>query len=304
MIEEEDFLPAVTITWNPIDDVQVRAGYSETITRPQFRELAPAVFVNTETDANFFGNPFLQNAAIKNYDLRGEYYFSRDQFIRVGLFYKDLENPIEEILVPAETLQTTFINAPAAELYGVEIEYEQTLPLYDWFEWSFFEDRDVSLRTNYTWSDSEVSSEGEEVAINIGTNLNPVRGTANAAGRIEDGRRLQGQSEQLFNLQLGLTDYNANADYNLLVNFVSERIRSGEILARNLPAILERPPLSVDFVYNKEFVAWGGGYEVSLNIENIFGDDYEAFQEVGSDRVDVDVYDLGTVISVGLKRSF
>ncbi|MEL7231335.1 MAG: TonB-dependent receptor [Pseudomonadota bacterium] len=304
VIEEEDFLPAVTITWNPLDDIQVRAGHSETLTRPQFRELAPAVFVNTETDANFFGNPYLQNAAIKNYDLRGEYYFARDQFLRVGLFYKDLENPIEEILVPAETLQTTFINAPAAELYGVEIEYEQTLPLYDWLEWGFFEDRDLTVRTNYTWSDSEVSSEGEEVAINIGTNLNPVRGTANAAGRIEDGRRLQGQSEHLFNLQLGLTDYEANADYNLLINFVSERIRSGEILARNLPAIIEEPPLSVDFVYNKEFEAWGGAYEFSLNIENILGDDYEAYQEVGSDRVDVDVYDLGTVFSIGLTRNF
>lgn len=304
VIEEEDFLPAVTITWNPIDDVQVRAGYSETITRPQFRELAPAVFVNTETDANFFGNPFLQNAAIKNYDIRGEYYFGRDQFFRLGLFYKDLENPIEEILVPAETLQTTFVNAPAAELYGFEVEYEQTLPLNDWLDWAFFEDRDVMVRTNYTWSDSEVSSEGEEVAINIGTNLNPVRGTANAAGRIEDGRRLQGQSEHIFNLQLGLIDYEANANYNLLVNYVSDRIRSGEILARNLPAIIEEPPLSVDFVYNREFEAWGGDYEFSLNIENIFGDDYEAFQEVGSDRVDVDVYDLGRVISVSLKRSF
>lgn len=304
VIDEEDFLPAVTITWNPIDDIQVRAGYSETITRPQFRELAPAVFVNTATDANFFGNPYLVNAAIKNYDLRGEYYFDRDQFLRVGLFYKDLENPIEEILVPAETLQTTFINAPAAELFGVEVEYEHTLPLNDWFGLSFFEDRDFTVRTNYTWSDSEVSSAGEEVAINIGTNLSPVRGTAAADGRIEDGRRLQGQSEHLFNLQLGLSDYDAAAEYNLLLNFVSERIRSGEVLARNLPAIIEEPPVTLDFVYNKEFAAWGGDYEFSMNIENILGEGYEAYQERGGDRVDVDTYDLGTVFSLGLKRKF
>ncbi len=303
VIDEEDVLPAITITWNPFDDLQVRAGYSETLTRPQFRELAPAVFVNSETDANFFGNPYLVNASIKNYDLRGEYYFARDQFITLGLFYKDLTNPIEEILVPAETLQTTFINAPAAELFGFEVEYEHVLPLDRWFGWDVFEDREFQVKTNYTWSDSEVSAEGD-VAFNIGTNLNPVRGTTAAAGRIEDGRTLQGQSEHLFNLQLGLIDEGARAEYNLLVNYVSERIRSGEVLARNLPAILEQPPTTVDFVYNKTFDLRGGEYQFSLNIENIFGEGYEAWQERGSDRILVDTYGLGTVFSVGLKRSF
>ena len=143
VIDESDWFPAATITWNPIDDLQLRAGYSETLTRPQFRELAPAVFVNTETDVNFFGNPYLVNASIKNYDLRAEYYFSRDQFVTLGLFYKDMENPIEEILQPTETIQTTFINAPAAELYGAEIEYEQILPLHDWLGWEFFSERDL-----------------------------------------------------------------------------------------------------------------------------------------------------------------
>lgn len=303
VIDEEDVLPAITITWNPFDDLQVRAGYSETLTRPQFRELAPAVFVNSETDANFFGNPYLVNASIKNYDLRGEYYFARDQFITLGLFYKDLTNPIEEILVPAETLQTTFINAPAAELFGFEVEYEHVLPLDRWFGWDVFEDLEFQVKTNYTWSDSKVRVDGD-VAFNVGTNLNPVRGTTAAAGRIEDGRPLQGQSEHLFNLQLGMIDDDARAEYNVLVNYVSERIRAGEVLARNLPAILEAPPTTVDLVYNKTFDLRGGEYQFSLNIENLFGEGYEAWQERGSDRILVDTYGLGTVFSVGLKRSF
>lgn len=303
VIDEEDIFPAVTITWNPIEDLQVRAGYSETITRPQFRELAPAVFVNTETDANFFGNPFLVNADIKNYDVRGEYYFSRDQFMTVGLFYKELTNPIEEILVPAETLQTTFINAPAAELYGVELEYEQILPVQDWTKWGFFEDREIQIKANYTWSDSEVSTEGD-VAFNVGTNLNPVLGLTPAAGRIEDGRPLQGQSEHLFNLQFGLLNETAQSEINVLVNYVSERIRSGEVLARNLPAIIEEPPTTVDIVWNKGFEFRGGDYEFSLNIENLFRDGYEAYQERNDDRVDVDTFDQGSIVSFGIKRTF
>ena len=303
VIDEQNWFPAATITWNPIEDLQVRGGYSETLTRPQFRELAPAVFVNTETDANFFGNPYLVNAEIKNYDLRAEYYFARGQFATIGLFYKDMTNPIEEILVPAETLQTTFINAPSAELYGVELEYEQILPMSQWLGWSFFQDRDLQLKTNYTWSDSEVSASGD-VAFNVGTNLNPIRGTTPAAGRIEDGRRLQGQSEHLFNLQIGLLNESANSEMNLLVNYVSERIRSGEVLARNLPAILEQPPTTVSLVWNKGFEMGSGEYEFSLGIDNIFAEGYEAYQERGGDKVLVDTYNNGTIFSFGLKRRF
>jgi hypothetical protein len=301
--ESEDFLPAVTLTWNPFDEIQVRAGYSETITRPQFRELAPPEFVDTETDLNFVGNPYLQNASIKNYDIRAEYYFARDQFLTFGIFYKDLENPIEEFLVSLEPVRTSFINVPAAKLYGFEVEYEQKLPMYDWTSWSFFDTRDLQVKTNYTWSDSEVSASGN-VAINVGSPLFPVLGTTPAAGRVKDGRRLQGQSEHLFNVQLGLLNEEAGSEVNLLVNFVSERIRTGEFVARNVPAFMEQPPITVDLVYNKSFSARGGDYEFSLNIENMLGEGYEAYQELNGQRVDIDTYGKGTVLSVGLKRKF
>jgi len=303
VIDEQDWFPAVTITWNPMDEIQVRGGYSETITRPQFRELAPAVFNNSETDVTFFGNPYLVNASIKNYDLRAEYYFARDQFATIGLFYKDITNPIEEILVPAETVQTSFINAPAAELYGFEIEYEQVLPMLQWTGMSFFQDRDLQIKGNYTWSDSSVDANGD-VAVNIGTNLNPRRGTTPANGLFEDGRQLQGQSEHLFNLQIGLLNESARSEYNLLINYVSERIRSGEILARNIPAFMEKPPMTVDFVWNKGFNVGDADYEFSLNVQNLFGESYEAYQEYGPDKVYVDTYKQDTVFSVGLKRRF
>jgi len=303
LIDEEDFLPAATLTWNPIDDVQVRFGYSQTITRPQFRELASAIFVNSETDVTFIGNPFLVNAEIDNFDARFEYYYSADQFFTLGVFYKDMVDPIEEVIVPTENIQTTFLNAPAATLYGVEVEYESPLDLQNWFGWDFLGDGEVIVKTNYTWSDSEVDADGE-VAINVGTPLAPVRGTTNAAGRIEDGRRLQGQSEHLFNLQLIYSNLGAGVDANILFNFASERIRTAETLARNLPAILEEPPATVDFVLTKRFELLQGDYDFSFKIQNLLGDDYQAYQELGSTRVDVDTYDVGTIFSIGLKRTF
>ncbi len=151
---KEDFLPAATITITPVQDLQIRLGYSETLTRPQFRELAPTQFVNTETDVSFVGNPFLQNAALTNYDARAEYYFGREQFVTFGVFYKEMENPIEEVLVQiGNVTNTSFINVPSAELYGFEIEYEQVLPVRDWIDWGFFQNRDITVKTNYTWSE-------------------------------------------------------------------------------------------------------------------------------------------------------
>lgn len=319
---KEDFLPAVTITWNPLDDLQIRGGYSETITRPQFRELAPTEFLNTETDQNFLGNPFLENAAIKNWDARAEYYFGRGQFITFGVFYKDMERPIEEISQrQGDTPKTTFINVPSAELYGFEIEYEQSFYLSDWFETNFLASKEFTVKTNYTWSDSEVFAGRNPQDLGLGssafcaqfadecvvTNQQPLTPTPfllPGAGLIEDGRKLQGQSEHLFNVQLGFTDEDANSDFNLLFNYASERIRSGEALNLNIPAILEQPPMTVDIVYNKRFSLYGGEYEVSLNVENLLGEGYEAYQERGGDRVDVDTYDIGQSISIGVKREF
>src|SRR5690606_22438773 len=94
-INEDYWLPAVTATWNPIGDLQIRAGYSKTITRPQFRELTPATFLDDDTDQLVIGNPFLVNSRIDNYDARIEYYFARGQFVTLSGFYEDIQKPIE-----------------------------------------------------------------------------------------------------------------------------------------------------------------------------------------------------------------
>ena len=52
------WLPAATITWTVIPDVQLRFHGSKTIARPQFRELAPQLYTDFETTRQFFGNPY------------------------------------------------------------------------------------------------------------------------------------------------------------------------------------------------------------------------------------------------------
>ena len=124
-IDEDYFLPAVTVTWNPVGNIQVRGGFSQTITRPQFREIAPVTFSNPDTDISTFGNTNLVNSEIDNFDVRAEWYFGRGQFVTLGGFYKDISNPIETIngsgLLPGDLGGSTFVNAPEAELLWLRI---------------------------------------------------------------------------------------------------------------------------------------------------------------------------------------
>ncbi|MEM8988530.1 MAG: TonB-dependent receptor, partial [Pseudomonadota bacterium] len=317
VIEEEYFLPAATVTWNFADNLQLRVGYSETITRPQFREKSPNIFLNTETERSFVGNPFLENAEIKNYDARLEWYFGREEFITLGAFYKDLENPIEEIgrSVANESDVTTFINTPQAELYGAEFEFEKRFELYDFAqrfaegsalsEWT--SSKDLYFAVNYTYTSSEVQAGSEPVnlAAPLATGLGFVPLEISAENLIQDGRALQGQSDHLLNIQFGYEDLDVNSKATLLLNYASERIReAGTLLVgADTPDVIEEPPLTLDFVYTRGFEVWGGEYEVGFKAQNILGEEYKAFSE-GRGEVPVEEYDLGQTFAISLKRKF
>ena len=303
-IAADFWLPSITATWNFADNIQLRGAFSQTITRPQFRELAFVQFINSETDESFLGNPFLINSRVDNYDLRFEWYFAREQFLTIGGFYKDLENPIEE--VGASSLDSpinTFINAPSARLFGFELEYQQEIPLHDWLKWEWLAPRDFVFKTNYSYTDSEVSSDGEVLtaSFNAGSiEQNVIAGES----FIIDGRRLQGQSDHVVNVQFGFDNFDAGSSFRILFNYASDRIRTTESLVANQPAIIEQPPLSLDMTYSKDFSFRNGNYTLALAAKNLTGDNYDARQSGTENSIIVDRYDRGQEVSLSLKRTF
>ncbi|MBR9825925.1 MAG: TonB-dependent receptor [Alphaproteobacteria bacterium] len=303
-IEEDYVLPALTLTWTLADNLQFRTGYSQTIARPQFRELAFAEFFNTDTDQRFQGNPYLVNTEIESYDARLEYYFGRDQFATIGVFHKIMENPIEEFIIPiGDGLNTSFINAPEATLTGAEFEFEKTFDFSSRFDHSFFADREFFFKTNYTYIESEVSADGT-VTIAQGAFGQPLELVLNAAGFVEDGRALQGQSEHLFNLQVGYETFDGRARAALLYNYTGERTRAVANLSDNLPEIVEQVPSSLDFVYSRTVEIADNDWDFGFSVRNILGDDYEATQTAGDVTLPVDTYEVGTTFSLSVSRSF
>ncbi|MGJ3232714.1 MAG: TonB-dependent receptor domain-containing protein [Oceanicaulis sp.] len=303
-ISEDYVLPAATLTWTFADNLQLRLGYSETLTRPQFRELGFAEFFNTETDERFRGNPYLVNTEITNYDARLEYYFGRNQFITAGVFHKELDAPIVEYILPeGETLATSFINAPEATLTGFEIEYEQAFALADLFDGDgFWRDAEIFVKANYTYTESEMSGEGTVIVATPQAGQ-PQATTENASGYISDGQTLQGQSEHLANLQIGWEEDTHRTA--LLFNYTGERTRALANVARGLPEVVEEPPFLVDLVHSRSFELEGGDYlDVRFAVRNLLGEDYVATQSAGGTEFVVDAYEIGTTFSLSLTRSF
>jgi len=308
-LEEDFILPAATATFTFGDGFQLRLAASKTINRPQFRELTPSIFVNTDTDDRFVGNPFLRNSKSTNLDARLEYYFSANQFVTIGGFYKDFTDPIEEFIFNGlgESNATSFLNAPSAELYGMEVEFEKKWDLSELgLKSDFWAGKDFVLRSNYTYTDSSVSADGD-VSITP-PSVNPAQGVTplvlSASGLYTDGRALQGQSDHLANLQLGLDDYENGWEATLLLNYSSERIRAVEDLSNGLPSILEQLPLSLDFVFNYDLELGGGDYTFGFKVQNILGEGYEASQTLGNSTIIVDDFDIGTTFAASLKRKF
>ncbi|MDQ3205467.1 MAG: TonB-dependent receptor, partial [Pseudomonadota bacterium] len=296
-LENDYFLPAGTLTWTFGDNMQLRFGASQTIARPQFRELAPQQYLDTDNDRLYIGNPFLVDSELLNLDARFEWYFGSNELFTLGGFYKDIEKPVEAIVNEAgSTIQQTFINAPNATLYGAEIDYRKYFDLP--FSASWLGDSRLYFAANYTYSKSEVTVEEGDVVFPLSGNGQP----RPASELVRDGSQLQGQSEHLANLQFGLEDTATRSQATLLVGYASERIsargRPGQ------PDFIQEPGTMVDLVLRKGFNLGTTQMTLAFEARNLLGEEYQEYQELGGGRVDINRYELGTSYSVSLTASF
>jgi TonB-dependent receptor len=284
-------LPAATFTWNFADDLQLRLGYSQTIARPQFRELAFTPFIDPDTDRTYEGNPFLTDSEFKNYDARLEYYFGRGQFVTGAVFYKTIENPIEEVIVPAQSgaTITRFLNAPEATLYGVEVEFRTTFEMP--FEAPFLVEPTWLFNINYTYTSSEVTAGSGSTVVS------PIDFRRVAASQFGlDGSELQGTPEHIVNLQFGYeTDM---SQLTLIAGYVSERIAQRGLGA--LPTVFDEPGVNLDLVLRQDFEVFGTLLTFGASGRNLLGTDFQEYQVSRLGRTDYNTYARGRSFSLSV----
>lgn len=300
-IQNDYWLPAGTITWNFADDMQLRLAASKTIARPQFRELAPQLYLDLESDRQFFGNQFLQDSELFNVEARYEWYFDRDQRISLAGFYKKIDNPIEIVAFErAGAFLATFANAPEATLYGAEIEVLKFFDLYNLGS-KFFEERRLLASVNYTFTKSEIKADAGDLIIDP---TGPAGATPVPASNIfRDGSRLTGQSKHIFNMQFGMESTGERlSQQTFLVSYNSPRVSNRG--SSDLPDLIEDTGWRLDFVWREGFQIFKSQAEVKLEVRNILSENYIESQTLGTSRIINNFYDIGTSVSLGVELDF
>jgi outer membrane receptor protein involved in Fe transport len=301
LLENDYWLPSATLTWNFADDLQLRLGYSKTIARPQFRELARSTYFDPESERQYRGNRGLIDSRLTNYDARLEYYLGRNQFTTLAGFYKKIEDPIEEVQFDTSTFQfeTTFINSPRAELFGGEFEYRTRFAAP--FDGVFFENRDWLFSVNYTYTFSEVQAKAGDLLFSpFGSG-----GLVDATLFGLDGAQLQGAPEHIVNAQFGWEG--DNDQFTVLLGWVDERIlqRGFPSPGTELPDVVEKPGVQLDAVFRQNLTLLGTPATIGLSARNLTGARHQEFQEssvIG--RTEFNTYDRGRSFSASLTAEF
>ena len=225
-IDEGIFLPSFAFNWYMSDENQLRAAVSRTVARPDFKETSNATFYDQEFNFRVRGNPNLKVSEVTNFDIRWEKYWSRSENLSLALFYKDLKDPIERVVLNASGTagnSRTFQNADSAEIYGIEVDTRKEFSSNEEFTRSFF------VAANASYIESKV-----QLADNGGS------------------RKLQGQPDYTVNFIVGYDDIPTGQEVTLLLNQNGKAIQDVGIL--DLPNIIEQPRLSLNMNYRYELM--------------------------------------------------
>lgn len=227
-----DWLPSVNAIYELTEKINIRAGFSKTVSRPEFREYAPLAFYEINLDAVIIGNPLLVRSQIYNYDLKFEYFPSAAQLFSVNPFYKSFINPVENEVRRGTGRRTfSYSNAQSATSYGVEFETRLNLGMFEIKQLQNF-----TFFANYSFIQSNVK-------------LSP--DTISGKSDIVTNRPMQGQSPYVFNAGIQYSNIKKHFDVTLNMNQVGRRI--AYIGPNNADLIWEAPRTIFDASISKTF---------------------------------------------------
>ena len=238
--EQTDYLPGVNATYKIDNKTNLRVSGSQTVIRPELRELSALTLYDFELNSAVQGNPNLLRTKVTNLDVRYELYPRAGEALTVGVFYKHFKNPIEQNLQQGGAI-FQFQNPEKAMAYGAEIEFRKRLDVVDALS-------NFTLQANAAYIHSKVT----DVKSNID-------------------RPLQGQSPYLLNFGLMYDLEKAGFNATLLFNQIGKRIYLvGDIPASGgggAPDIWEASRPVLDFQVGRKLL--NKKAELRLNVSDI-----------------------------------
>jgi TonB-dependent receptor len=135
--ENNFWLPNLHVKYRPVDWINIKFAYTQTLTRPSYAQIIPKWNIGSTNVT--MGNPYLKAATSENFDLNISVYENYVGLLAVGGFLKRIENLIfytgkraitdpAELGLPSNTLgmtYTTFINNNYnVDVWGLETEWQ------------------------------------------------------------------------------------------------------------------------------------------------------------------------------------
>lgn len=271
----DDTLIEIGFNAKPSDNTVVRGGYSETVARPVYRELVDAPYRDEDFGFRLLGSPSLQQSDIKNYDMRGEYYFNETDNISLALFLKEFENPVERTIVFDNGRLFRFENQEESQLYGLEMDFKKD------YIFDLGNVHNVFVSGNVAFIESEVT-------------LTPSAATREFNGE-KNTRDMQGQPGYLFNIQVGYDNILTGHKATLLFNKQGEQIFSSAEAGEG--EVIEESFDQLDFNYQYSL---SDDSALKFSVKNIL-DDARVISQRG---LITDSYKTGTEFSLGFSGKF
>ena len=199
-----DYLPSLNLKYMPTGKQNIRASYFRSINRPGFLEIVPYITVGEENTE--MGNPDIKHTVADNIDLRYEFFPKPlDQFM-FGLFYKNIQNPIEYSWSNPQGSKGNIYYMPnnfgTAKNLGLELDFTKYV-------------RCFGMKANYTFTSSQITTRKKYRAI--------IEGGRGLDSLLQT-RPLFGQSAHIANVSLLFKDAHTGWDAQLSANYTGDRI--------------------------------------------------------------------------------
>lgn len=249
-----EWLPSLTMKYHLNGKQQLHAAYYRALNRPGFYEIVPSSVVNEEFLEK--GNPDLKHALADNFDLRYEVFPEASSQFLVGMFYKQIKNPIEYTFQPDEIRKQDVYYTPGnfgqANNYGIEVDYIKYIKKF-------------GVKANYTYTHSRITTAKMSRRINE-TTQDP------EAIIVDQTRPLYGQAAHVANLSLLYKDANNGWEGQLAGSYTGSRINTvSQFLNDDL---WQKGFVQVDASIEKKFKA---GWAVFAKANNILNTPVELY---------------------------
>ena len=291
--KKDFFLPSLNIKYSLTDEQNIRFSASQTVSIPEFKEMAPFVYEDIATRIG--GNPDLLEkgySEILNLDLKYEWFYSKSEIFSIAAFTKEIKNPINLVVgADATGTQRYFRTGDKATVYGAELEIRKNLITNE------DDDAQLSLGLNATYMHTEQDL------------YEQIDGTTYDVSFNRTSEELQGASPFILNTDINYspTFKNYKPTANLVFSYFSDRIDA--LGSGQLGNVIEKSVSTLDFIWKNKF---NDKFEINVSAKNLLNPTIKYIRETtlgdivvnSANGKGVSNYKRGVDLGIQFKYSF